>query len=201
MTYFIYLIPVLNVLFGWFIVTAIIYFIFRPFHRKNFLFIKVQGLIPSLQRSLAEDVAAYISAELVNFKAMEEKLLSPESLKEIHDYLDKKAEEFLRIKLLEKLPMLSMFITDSLVNTAKESLVGELDKMIPEIIKMYSGKIQQQFDVKTKVREFISTYPVQELEKNFYKIAGNKIYKLKIFIALLGFVLGMIEVAAIFYIM
>lgn len=199
MSYLIYLIPVLNALFGWFTVTVIIYFVFHPLQKKNLLLFRVQGLLPSLQQSIAEEAAEYISNELVNFKVLEEKLLSPDSLKNIHDYLDKKAEEFLRIKLPEKLPMLSMFITDSLVNAAKESLVGELDKMIPEIIKMYSGKIQEQFDVKTKVKEFILTYPVTELEKKIYSKAGKKILKLKILVAFVGFTLGVAELGILYF--
>lgn len=191
--FFILLIPVLNALFGWAVVTALLYFVFRPVQKKNFLFFKVQGWIPSLQQALAEDIAGYISKEFVNFNELEQQLLSPDNLKNIHVYLDKKAEEFLRVKLAEKLPVISMFITDSLVNVAKESLVGELDKMIPEIIKMYSGKIQSRFDVKEKVKNFIAGYPVPELEKVFYMKAGKKIQKLKLLIALSGFILGLLE--------
>lgn len=184
----------LNALFGWTVVTALLYFVFRPVRKKNFLFFKIQGLIPSLQQTLADDIAGYVSEELVNFNELEQRLLSPDNLKNIHDYLDKKAEEFLRVKLAEKLPVISMFVTDSLVDAAKESLVGELDKMIPEIIKMYSEKIQSQFDIKTKVKNFITGYPVQEPERLFYMNAGKKILKLKILVALSGFILGLLEI-------
>ena len=123
------------------IIDILVSFLFSPYDKKNFFFFNVQGLIPSLQQSLAEELGKYVAENLVNFKELENKLLSPENLAQIHTYLDEKAENFLRHKLTEKLPILSMFITDSLISTAKESLVSELDKMIPEIITMYSGKI------------------------------------------------------------
>jgi uncharacterized membrane protein YheB (UPF0754 family) len=191
------MIPVLNGLFGWLIIDMIVSFLFNPYEKKNLFFFKVQGLIPSLQQSLAEELGQYVAEYFVNFKELENKLLSTENLSEIHNYLDKKAEDFLRNKLTEKLPILSMFITDSLISTAKESLVGELDKIIPEIISMYSGKIQEQLNIKQKVAGFIRNYPIRDLENKFHSATSKKILTLKIAVSVIGVLIGIFEVGVL----
>ena len=49
-------------------------------------------------------------------------------------FIDAKLDDFFRLKLSEKLPMISMFIGDKTINQLKEVFIEELKQLFPELI-------------------------------------------------------------------
>lgn len=198
MNYFLLLIPILNALFGWYMIDTVLLFAFRPFNSINFFGKSVRGILPALQNELAAKAGEWAAQNVSNEK-MENILLSKESLSEMHNYLEVKADDFIRNKLTERISLLKMFITEGIIIQAKEVLVEQLDKMIPELIKSFIPKVAEKINIGTEVENRIKNYPLQQLEFDFNKMAGKKIRKLKWSMALLGFLLGWVEVSLAFF--
>jgi len=190
----IYLIPFLNALFGWSIISLLFYFLFHPYREKRFFVVNVQGLIPKNIMRWSQQLGDYVAGNFVNVSKMKDSLLHGEKLSEINMMLEKKVDEFLREKLKEKIPVFSMFITEGLISKMKAVLMEELQSLIPSTIEALAADVEKQFDVKKMITEKMNTVSVQQIEKLFYEQAGKNITSLKAGIAVLGFALGWLYV-------
>ena len=130
----IYLIPFLNALFGWLLISSLFYLLFHPREKKNFFVFQMQGFIPKNISSWGKQVGKYVAENVVNIPKMKESLLSSERLEQIHSMLEKKVDDFLRNKLKEKIPVFSMFITEGMISKMKEVLMNELESLVPSVI-------------------------------------------------------------------
>lgn len=198
MNYFLILIPILNALFGWWMIDTLILFVFRPYDPVKILGLTIQGILPALQNKIAVKAGEWAEQNASTTK-MESYLLSKESLKELHDYLEEKADDFIRNKLTERISLLKMFITEGIIIQAKEVLVEQLDKMIPELIKGFIPKVSEKINIKKAVEDKIKNYPLLHLEMEMKKQAEKKILGLKILFACFGFMLGIIEISLVVF--
>jgi uncharacterized membrane protein YheB (UPF0754 family) len=191
----IYLIPVLNALFGWLMISLLVYFLFHPRKRKNLFIIDWQGFIPKNFDNWVTHLGKYAAENLVNIPQMKESLLKGERLTQINSMLEKKVDDFLRNKLKEKIPVISMFITEGMVSKMKEVLMAELEKMVPAAIDQIAAGVEQEFDVQKLISEKMSAWDTAAIENVFRREAGKGILSLKLVVAFLGFALGWLEVA------
>ncbi len=190
----IYLIPFLNALFGWSIIAVLFYFLFRPMKKKNFFIFEIQGFIPKNILQWGNQLGDYASTNFINISSMKESLLNGEKMNEINKMLEEKVDDFLRNKLKEKVPVLSMFITDGLVSKMKEVLMEELKHMIPSTIDKLASDMEKKFDAKKLIAEKLNNISMEQIEKAFYSNTGKSITTLKFAVALFGFALGWLEV-------
>ena len=63
-----------GILIGWFTNYLAIKLLFRPYKEVNFLFFKIQGLIPKNRDKISENIAETIEKELISVKYITEKL-------------------------------------------------------------------------------------------------------------------------------
>lgn len=190
----IWLIPVLNALFGWSIISLLFWFLFHPHQKKDFFIFEMQGFIPKNLSSWGKQLGDYISENVVNIPKMKDSLLKSEKLQQIHDMLEGKVDDFLRHKLKEKIPVLSMFITEGLILKMKEILVEELEGLVPSVIEQIASGMEEQFNISKMIDERVNAIAIPEVERLFYRHAGKGITVLKIVIGTIGFGLGCIEI-------
>lgn len=190
----IWLIPFLNALFGWAIISLLFRFLFHPYQKKNFFIFEIQGFIPKNLSSWGAQLGVYISENVVNIPKMKDSLLKSEKLQQIQGMLEVKVDDFLRNKLKEKIPVLSMFITEGLISKMKEILVEELSSLVPSVIEQLASGMEEQFNISKMIDERINGVSTFEVEGLFYKHAGKAITTLKIVVGALGFGLGCIEI-------
>lgn len=198
MNYFLFLIPVLNAAFGWWMVESLLLFLFRPYDPVKIAGITIQGILPSLQKEIASRVGEWAEKNISTEK-MESILLAESSLKEMHIYLEEKADDFIRNKLTERISLLKMFITETIIVQAKEVLVKQLDKMIPELIKGFIPKVNERLNIKSEIENRIIDFPVQHFEMEMNKIYGRKIFGLKLLAATIGLLIGILEITLIVF--
>ncbi|MEP7127954.1 MAG: hypothetical protein ABI729_03760 [Chitinophagales bacterium] len=196
-TTMIYLIPFLTAAFGWFIISLLFRLLFHPFQKKNYFIVDLQGFIPKQLPQWGRQAGIYASENLLNIGKLKENLLEPEKLTKINEILDDKVDDFLRNKLKDKIPLFGMFITDGLIQKMKETLMTELDHMIPDLIGFFVDDLEKKYDVQKMIAEKLAVYDAASLEKLFYQHAGKSILQLKIFVAVIGFLLGGLEIVLI----
>ena len=198
MNYFLFLIPVLNAAFGWWMVESLLLFLFRPYDPLKIAGVTIHGILPSLQKEIAGRVGEWAQKNISTEK-MESILLSETSLKEMHIYLEEKADDFIRNKLTERISLLKMFITETIIIQAKEVLVEQLDKMIPELIRGFIPKVNERLNIKSEIENRIIDFPVQHFEMEMNKIYGRKIFGLKLLAATIGLLIGILEITLIVF--
>lgn len=190
----IYLIPFLNAAFGWFIIAALLWFLFHPHQKKNIFIVELQGMIPKKLPELGQQLGSYTSRNFINFGKLKEDLLAPGKLAQVHTLLEGKVDDFLRNKLKDKIPIFGMFVTDGLISQMKDILMKELEHMIPDLITFFANDLEKKYDVQKLITEKLSQNSAKEMEEAFYRQAGKGIFQLKVFCATIGFGLGWLEV-------
>jgi uncharacterized membrane protein YheB (UPF0754 family) len=191
----IYLLPVLNALFGWMVISMLFKMLFHPYHKRNFFIIDVQGFLPNKLPGLAGQLGIYVSEHFLNIVQLKEELLSPSKLKQVNVLLEEKVDDFLRNKLKEKIPVFGMFVTEGLITKMKETLMAELENMIPDLVQHFAGDLEKKYDVKEIIAEKVQRLQMPEIERAFYQHAGKGINQLKAACAAIGFILGWLEIA------
>ncbi len=189
------LIPVISAFIGWVTNWIAIKMLFHPRNPVNVLGITIQGIFPKRQEQFAEKLGKLVSKELLSFSDIEEKISSPDNVKKILPMVETHIDHFLRVKLGETMPMISMFIGDKTIEKLKGTFMDELEILFPKVMKDYSSTLKQQLDLEHIVTEKVKAFSGDKLEEILYQVMAKEFRFVEIIGGVLGFLIGILQVA------
>jgi uncharacterized membrane protein YheB (UPF0754 family) len=195
MNYWLLLIPLISAFIGWITNWVAIKMLFHPRNPINILGIQVQGIFPKRQQQFAEKLGRLVSQELLSFSDIEEKINKPENLHTILPQVETHIDHFLRVKLGESMPMISMFIGDKTIDKLKAIFMEELETLFPKIMKEYSASLRNELDLEQIVTDKVKAFPSDKLEDVLYQVMSKEFRFVEIIGAVLGFLIGILQVA------
>ncbi len=188
------LIPVISAFIGWFTNWIAIKMLFHPREPKYFLGIRFQGIFPKRQEQFAIKLGKLVADELLSFKDIEKKITSPENLKSVMPFIESHIDNFLRVKLGQAMPMISMFIGEKTINEMKKIFMTELETIFPEVMHNYMEKLQSDLDLERIVTEKVKAFSSDKLESILVQIMAKEFRFVEIIGGVLGFVIGLVQV-------
>ncbi|MCS5422593.1 MULTISPECIES: DUF445 domain-containing protein [Psychrilyobacter] len=191
---------VIGALIGWITNYFAIKMLFRPLKEINILGFRVQGLIPKRKMEMAESIADTIQEELISMKDITANIGDIELGEEIDLIVDRIVEDKLEKQVLAKIPMASLFITDSMILKIKGHIKDAIDENKDEFFTVLIQKMEDSVDMKNIIIEKIENFELDELEKMVYRIANNELKHIEVIGAILGAVIGGIQFAISLYI-
>ncbi len=194
MTYGLLLIPIISAFIGWFTNWIAIKMLFHPREPKKILWFTYQGIFPKRQRQFAEKLGKLVSEELLSFKDIEEKLTHPDNIGKVMPLIETHIEEFLRVKLPQQMPVISMFIGDKTINELKSVFLTELETLFPVILKNYMYNIENQLDLEKIVIEKVSGFSSDKLESILQSIMSKEFRFVEIIGGVLGLLIGLLQI-------
>jgi uncharacterized membrane protein YheB (UPF0754 family) len=168
--------------------------LFHPKEPKKILGITFQGIFPKRQQQFAQKLGKLVSEELLSFKEIEEKIISPDNLSKMMPLVEGKIDLFLREKLSSVFPMISMFIGQNTINQLKVVFMQELETMFPEIIGSYMKNIESQLDLEKMVIDKVSGFSSDKMESILTQIMSKEFRFIEIVGAVLGLIIGFVQV-------
>lgn len=195
MSFWLLLLPLISAFIGWFTNWIAIKMLFHPREPRNFLGMTIQGIFPKRQQQFAEKLGKLVSQELLSFTDISDKLTSPENLNRLSPYIEEHIDHFLRVKLKETMPMISMFIGDKTIAQLKTVFLEELQQLFPVIMEKYMGTLREQLDLEKIVVEKVSSFSSDKLEEILYHIMAKEFRFVEIIGAVLGFMIGLLQIA------
>lgn len=195
MNYWLLIIPVISAFIGWVTNWVAIKMLFHPREPKRFLGITFHGIFPKRQKQFAEKLGKLVSAEFLSFSDIEQKISSPENLKKIMPMIETHIDDFLRHKLSNEMPILSMFIGDKTINSLKEVFMKELEILFPQVMKQYAANLKTELDLEDIVIQKVSNFSSDKLEDILYQIMSKEFRFVEIIGAVIGFIIGVVQVA------
>jgi uncharacterized membrane protein YheB (UPF0754 family) len=187
-------IPFISAFIGWFTNWIAIKMLFHPKEPKKILFITFQGVFPKRQRQFAEKLGKMVSTELISFKEIEEKIVNPDNLKKLMPFVEIKIDDFLRNKLSDAFPIISMFIGNSTINQLKTIFMAELEIILPEMIASYMKNMESQLDLEKIVTEKVYGFSSDKMENILVQIMSKEFKFIEVIGAILGFFIGLLQV-------
>ncbi len=181
-------------LIGWFTNYLAIKLLFRPYKEMNFLFFKIQGLIPKRKNEIIENIADVVEQELISMTDIVNKFKNSEIDEEIlNNLLDKIVGEKLKNSILEKNPLLKMFVNDSLMDKIKEyvkkSILENKEEIVEEIVKIVEDKI----NFKEIMLEKMENFSLKEIEDIILRVSKEELKHIEIIGGILGAVIAIFQ--------
>lgn len=192
------LVPIISAFIGWFTNWIAIKMLFHPKKPITILGITFQGIFPKRQKQFAKKLGKLVSAELISFQEIEAKISNPDNVKKLMPLVESHIEHFLRVKLAEQMPVISMFIGDKTIQQLKDVFITELQELFPIIMHKYMHQLQNELDLEQIVIEKVSNFSTDKLENILKGIMSQEFRFIEILGGILGLLLGLIQVFIVY---
>jgi uncharacterized membrane protein YheB (UPF0754 family) len=194
MNFFLFLIPLISAFIGWFTNWIAIKMLFHPKEPKKILGITFQGIFPKRQVQFAEKLGKLVSNELISFSEIEEKITDPKNIQKLMPIVEVKIDEFLRSRLSDAFPIISMFIGENTISQLKSVFMKELETLFPNMIKTYIKSLESTLDLEKIVTHKVSAFSSDKMEDILNQIMSKEFRFVEIIGAVLGFIIGLFQV-------
>jgi uncharacterized membrane protein YheB (UPF0754 family) len=194
MNYWLLLIPFISAFIGWITNWIAIKMLFHPRTPKKILGITFQGIFPKRQKQFAEKLGRLVSKEFLSYDDIEKKISDPGNLKKVMPVIEDHVDNFLRNKLSEQMPILSMFIGDKTINTLKVVFMQELENLFPEVMKRFAANLKNELDLEQIVITKVASFSSDKLEEILYQIMAKEFRFIEILGAVIGFLIGIMQI-------
>ncbi|MEO6541032.1 MAG: DUF445 domain-containing protein [Ferruginibacter sp.] len=179
---------------GWFVIWLCIKLLFRPHDPIRLGGLKIQGIIPANQQQMAEKIGRLVSQQLFPFSDLQLKVTDPENFNSLKPEIEKHIDHFLREKLKDTFPMLSMLIGDKTINQLKGAFLLELETLFPVLMSSYMTRLEKDLDLENLVTQKIAGFSVSKAEEMLYISAKKQLLKIQLFGAVIGLLVGFIHI-------
>ncbi len=178
---------------GWVTNYIAIKLVFRPYKEINILGFKLQGLIPKRRGEIAKNVAMTIDKELISIQDITKAINSMELEQEIDKIVESIVEDKLKSAIIEKFPMASMFLSDSLMEKIKAYVKEAIEENKEEFIEIVIKKIESEIDIKDIIIEKAEEFPLEKYERIVVEIAKTELRHIEVIGGILGGVIGLFQ--------
>ncbi|HEY5966849.1 MAG TPA: DUF445 family protein [Chitinophagaceae bacterium] len=192
-------IPIISAFIGWFTNWIAIKMLFHPREPKRILGITFHGIFPKRQKKFAEKLGKMISTEFLSFEDIEQKIANPQNLEKLMPMIEAHVDNFLRNKLSDEMPFLSLFIGDKTIKSLKKIFMQELEILFPQIMKSYAAHLQEELDLEKIVTEKVSAFSTDKLEDILYQIMSKEFRFVEILGGVIGFIIGIVQVLITYF--
>lgn len=189
------LIPIISGFIGWITNWVAIKMLFHPRNPIRVLGMTIQGIFPKRQEQFAIKLGKLVSEQLLSFKDIEQKIVSPENLQKLMPVVETHVDDFLRKKLADVFPVISMFIGEKTISQLKGHFMNELEALFPVLMKRYMGNLQAELDLEKIVTEKVAGFSSDKLEEILMSIMSKEFRFVEILGGVLGFIIGLLQVA------
>ncbi len=183
---------------GWFTTWIAIFMLFHPREPKRFLGITIQGIFPKRQKQVAAKLGSVVAKELIHFDEIASQLKDPDQLKNLTPTIEKHLDNFLKVKLKEKMPVISMFVGEGMLQNIKEGMLEEIALLLPEIINQYTDSLSKRIDIEKMVTDKVSAFSSDKLEDLLQSVMSKEFRFIELIGGVLGFVIGLIQMGLSF---
>ncbi|HRO41458.1 MAG TPA: DUF445 family protein [Flavipsychrobacter sp.] len=188
------LIPIISAFIGWFTNWIAIKMLFHPKEPKRILGITFHGIFPKRQQQFAKKLGVLVASELLHFDEIVDKIKDPSNLADMAPFIEKHIDEFLNVKLKEKLPVISIFVGEGTLNKIKEGLLEEIEVLLPQIVDQFTGKLSTSIDIEKIVTDKVANFSSDKLEEILFSIMSKEFRFVEIIGGVLGFIIGLLQV-------
>lgn len=200
MSYWFLLFPAISAFIGWITNWVAIKMLFHPRNPKRILGITFQGIFPKRQQKFAEQLGKLVSEEFLSFDDIEKKISNPDNLKQIMPLIETHIDDFLRNRLKEEMPVISMFIGDKTITNLKSMFMNEIETLLPIVMKQYATNLKNELDLEQIVVAKVAAFSSDKLEEVLYKIMSKEFRFVEIIGAVIGFLIGSLQVVLTYFI-
>jgi uncharacterized membrane protein YheB (UPF0754 family) len=194
-SWWLYTIPFISAFIHWLTIWMALKLLFHPRRPRRILgLFTLHGVFPKRQKQIAESLGRIVGQELLSFDDIEKTITNPENVQRILPLAEEHIDHFLRTKLKETMPMISMFIGDKTIVQLKTVFMQELEQLFPVIMKSYVANLRNDLDLERIVVDKIVNFSSDRLEQMLNQILTKEFRFVEVIGAALGFFIGLLQI-------
>jgi uncharacterized membrane protein YheB (UPF0754 family) len=193
-SWWLYTIPFISAFIHWLTIWMALKLLFHPRKPRKILGFTLHGVFPKRQRQIAESLGRIVGQELLSFGDIEKTITDPQNVQKILPLAEQHIDHFLRTKLKESMPMISMFIGDKTIVQLKTVFMQELEELFPVIMKNYVANLKNDLDLERIVVDKIANFSSGRLEEMLNQILTKEFRFVEVIGAALGFFIGLLQI-------
>jgi uncharacterized membrane protein YheB (UPF0754 family) len=171
--------------------------LFHPREPKKILGLSIQGVFPKRQNQIAEKLGTLVAKELFSMKDIRQRIEELSTQPEAMEEVGKRIEKTIRGKLISAFPMLSMFLSDDMIEKVTNLFKGELEDFMKASASGLALKMEESIDVEALVREKVITFSSDKVEELLIGFMEQEFRFIEKVGAVLGFFIGCVQVALV----
>lgn len=189
------LIPLISALIGYLTNVVAINMLFRPRQPIRLFFYEFQGLLPRRQEELAAKIGEVVERELLSTADLVDQINTPEVQERLVDII----VEAVRNRMSEIMPrrLVSLNLVKTIAEVMETALRREAGNLLAQVIETGREELEARVQVKKIVKEKIMSFDIVELERLVKEVSGRELRHIEILGGILGFIIGMIQLAII----
>lgn len=194
---FLYLIPLISALIGWFTNFIAVKMLFYPREEWNLMLFKLQGIFPKRKEVLARRLGKVVAEELLSSESIRAHVANEETHEDLLVAVDKEVDTYLRDRR-EKVSsrLFHAIFHDRRLDQLKERIIAEIEGMIPNLVNGMGEKIAQ-LDVEELVSQQVQAFDSKKIEDLLKSILQKELRFIELAGAVLGFFIGVLQVAIV----
>ncbi|MBL4657495.1 MAG: DUF445 family protein [Flavobacteriales bacterium] len=193
----IYTLPFIAAIIGWFTSYLAVKMLFHPREPVNLFFFTLHGIFPKKKEVLAQRIGKLVADDLLSMKDIQEILNQPENVSQINKTIEEKLEFYLANTFPEKYPMLSFFVGDKSRGKIKEAMMVEMETMGPEVMQQAFTNLESTLDIEEFIKDRVSNFSTDQIEKLIQGILASEFAFIEWVGAIVGFIVGVVQVVII----
>jgi uncharacterized membrane protein YheB (UPF0754 family) len=194
MTWWLYTIPFISAFIHWLTIRMALKLLFHPGHPQRIPCFTLQGVFPKKRQQIAESPGGIVGQQLLSFDAFEKTITDPQNVQRILPVVEEHIDHFLRSKLKETMPMISMFIGEKTIGQLKDVFMQELEGLFPVILQRYISHLREDLDLERIVVEKIAGFSNDRLEAMLNGVLTREFRFVEVIGAALGFLIGLLQI-------
>lgn len=195
-----FLLVSIGAMIGWITNFIAIKMLFRPYKEVNFIFFKIQGLLPKRRNEIGNSIAEVVNNELVSVKDIISKI-SPEDIEEnIGLIVDRILESRLKEEIVKNFPMAAFFLSDSMLEKIKHIIKQSILDHKEEMINVFAEYLENKVDIKSIIVEKVNGFSLEKIEEIIITLAKKELKHIEYIGAVLGGIIGLVQFAVVTFI-
>lgn len=190
-------IPVIGAFIGWITNLIAVKAIFKPYEPIQLFGLPwtIQGVVPKRRAELARSIGEVVEKELLKVEDIINQMKSPDVL----DKIAHSANESIRSMVVDKIPI---WVPTTIRTVILEMMGDMLDKQMPQVINKIVDQAGDSVVDKIKLTKLVedrmNAYDIKHLEKIILTVASKELKHIEILGGVLGFIIGLLQVAIVY---
>jgi uncharacterized membrane protein YheB (UPF0754 family) len=194
----IWLLPIIASVIGWFTNYIAVKMLFHPQNPVTIFGFTFQGVLPKRQKQMAIKIGKLVSAELFSSADLHENINNPENVVRIIQQIDMKIDNYFNDIFPDKHPYVAKLIPKQVTNKIKNEMLLEVQQLAPKIIDKQVDYLEENLDIEEIIKNRVELLKPAELEKLLMNILSNEFRFIEAIGAVIGFIIGLIQVSITF---
>lgn len=196
----IFSLPLITALIGWVTNYIAIKMLFHPRNPRKLMFFTLQGILPRRQADIAVQLGRIVGTELLSSEDLIEQLTNERSRAVYNEFIDKQSEKFIRDRLHKVVPISGLLLRSTALAKLKAAFADELIEQLPSLVENLTRPKAGALDIQQLVEDRVRAFSTDRLEKILYDILANEFRFIEILGAVLGFIIGALQLAFILWV-